>query len=74
MSTIECPDCKLEMETGFVLDEIYGRRKPASWIGGKPEKSVLSGIKLEDKVRKAITSYRCPSCGLLKMYAIGESL
>jgi rubredoxin len=73
MSKTECPDCKLQMETGFIHDEVYGGRKPASWISGEPEKSIWVGVKLKGKVRKVITSYRCPSCGYVKMYATGES-
>jgi hypothetical protein len=59
------------MEAGFTLDS-GGSSGPVGfshWVDGAPERSVWTGLKLKDRVRLAITTWRCPKCGLLESYA-----
>lgn len=57
------------MEPGFIVDEGYGTRTVAKWVGGKPEKSIWTGLKLRGKEKLDITSFRCRRCGYLESYA-----
>jgi hypothetical protein len=65
-----CLSCKVEMEEGFIPD--LGHANAASqpkWTEGAPEKSFWTGLKLKDRERLPIATYRCPQCGLLQSYA-----
>ena len=58
------------MEKGFILD--YGEsnmKRVNSWVEGEPDKSFWSGIKIKDKERYSITTFRCAGCGYLESYA-----
>ena len=57
------------MEQGFILDTTYGTMKPQKWVEGAPQYSVWFGLKLWGKQRLDVSTYRCPSCGLLESYA-----
>jgi len=72
MSSFEpkCPQCRVSMEQGFLLDRGHGSTgNVASWVEGKPEKSVWTGISLKNRTLRPIASYRCPQCGLLLDFA-----
>jgi hypothetical protein len=58
------------MTEGFVLDRgDHDARRQATWIGGKPEPSFWTGLKLKDRPQLKIATFRCPKCGLLESYA-----
>jgi hypothetical protein len=57
------------MQEGYILDTTYGGRLQSSWIEGKPEKSIWTGLKVMKKRKYHITVYRCENCGFLKLYA-----
>ena len=65
-----CPDCKTEMEIGFIPDH-YAQIIQSRWHPGTATARTLTGnLKLESDVMIPITSFRCPQCGLLKHYAM----
>ncbi|HAB18326.1 MAG TPA: hypothetical protein PLX89_05895 [Verrucomicrobiota bacterium] len=58
------------MEPGFLLDLAHGNsRRVLEWIAGPPEKSVWMGLKLADRPRFSVVTFRCTSCGYLESYA-----
>jgi hypothetical protein len=58
------------MEEGFVPDRgDHSRVVPSLWVQGAPEKSFFTGVKLRGKQKHEVTVYRCPRCGLMKLYA-----
>lgn len=81
MSTIpRCPDCETEMEKGFVPDNTFLGALQTVWHPGDPESASSSvfGMKLKNRTQtvhvdesgtRKITTYRCPTCGLLRSYA-----
>ena len=66
-----CPDCRLPMESGFIVDFTYGRghSEQSSWAKGTPERGFWTGLKLGDKEPLPILTFRCPKCGQLKSFA-----
>jgi hypothetical protein len=56
------------MEQGFVVDESYGRRLPAKWIGGSPQYWMWNVV-IRGKRQFEIATYRCRNCGFLESYA-----
>lgn len=71
-----CPKCEGEMEEGFILDKgDYGSQYPSGWVEGEPHRSFWhGGVKVSDKRRYEVRSYRCVKCGYLESYAtiVGE--
>jgi Domain of unknown function (DUF6487) len=65
----KCPDCQGEMIVGFILDMTYGGQLVPRWLQGTPEKSVWTGVKAKGKECRAVETFRCTKCGLLKSYA-----
>lgn len=64
-----CPDCKSEMEIGFVPDH-YATIIQSRWHPGTAtNKTMVGNLKLENDLMIPITTFRCPQCGLLKHYA-----
>lgn len=57
------------MEEGFTLDHDHGQRRVAEWVSGAPLKSFWLGVRLKDRVRRKIQTWRCERCGLLEGYA-----
>lgn len=68
MNTHECHKCSATMEAGFIVERSFGNWQDVS-IGGKPEHSLLRGVKLLDKPQLKVVTFRCPKCGLLESYA-----
>ena len=69
-----CPDCKVPMDSGFIVDFTHGTRasEQSSWVNGKAEASwwtAWTALKLGDKQRLPIVTFRCPECGQLKSFA-----
>lgn len=67
-----CPDCNGEMVEGFILDMTYGGQLVPRWLEGRPEKSMLTGVKAKGKEARSVATYRCTKCGLLRSYALTE--
>jgi len=54
------------MEIGFVCDRLYA---DIYWMEGVHEQSQWVGMKISEKARYPVLSYRCISCGFLESYA-----
>jgi len=65
-----CPTCAATMEEGYIPD-LANSNTPSvpKWTEGQPERSFWWGLNLRNRERLAITTYRCPKCGLLQSYA-----
>lgn len=66
-----CPDCKVAMDSGFIVDFTYGNgasRQPV-WVEGAAEPSFWQGVKLSGKERLPVVTFRCGACGQLKSFA-----
>ena len=57
------------MSAGFTFGKHQGGASVPSWIGGAPEKSLWTGVKLRGKTPLEITTWRCKRCGFLESYA-----
>ncbi|MGH9942410.1 MAG: PF20097 family protein [Pyrinomonadaceae bacterium] len=68
----KCPDCAGEMVEGFILDLTYGGQLVPRWVKGRAEKSVWTGVKAKGKECRAVETYRCVNCGLLRSFANTE--
>ncbi len=64
-----CPKCAGVREEGYILDAIHGGYKASEWVEGTPEKSFWVGLKVSDRARLSIRSFRCVKCGYLESYA-----
>jgi hypothetical protein len=64
-----CPDCKVPMDSGFIVD-FYGNsfNKQSSWVGGTAEPRRWGSVS-GDKQRLPIVTFRCATCGQLKSFA-----
>ena len=70
MSAPDCPNCRVPMDDGFLIDRGHANAVSQSeWAEGAPEKSFWLGIRLKGRERIPATTYRCPKCGLLQSYA-----
>jgi len=60
------------MDPGFILDKIHGAGifSSAEWAEGTPEHSWWTGVKMGERERHPITTYRCSGCGYLESYAV----
>lgn len=75
-ASVKCLKCGREMEEGFILDSTHSGAPgggpvyfaQAKWVAGKPEGSIWSGVKWNDKEAYKIAAYRCPNCGLLELH------
>jgi hypothetical protein len=58
------------MESGFVIDKVGSALAAApEWAEGVPERSFWMGLKVADRERHSVVTYRCPACGYLESYA-----
>jgi hypothetical protein len=58
------------MDPGFILDKAhYNNPVKPEWVEGKPEYSFWTGMKIKDRERHFIVTYRCERCGFLESYA-----
>ena len=70
---LECPRCSGAMELGFVADKAhYSVPETQKWVGGIPERSFWSGLKMKDRAIVPVSTYRCERCGYLESYAKAE--
>ena len=59
-----CPKCNAEMEEGFLAAP-----RVAEWIEGPAEKSLLFSVKVRERERRNVRTFRCSKCGFLESYA-----
>lgn len=67
---INCPRCQGLMEEGFILD--YGdsnSKRVSMWVEGAPDESFWMGLKIKDKMKYLVKTFRCAGCGFLESYA-----
>jgi hypothetical protein len=65
-----CPKCDETMDRGHVPDVAHAQALLSSWAPGEPEpRRFLGGIKYDAGALMPLTAYRCPSCGLVELYA-----
>ena len=70
MDAPNCPTCRVPMQEGFLLDRGYNDQyRVGEWVAGAPEPGFWQGLKLGDRLRLPVQSWRCPGCGLLACYA-----
>ena len=70
MTAPRCRQCDTPMEEGFVPDTGHANAGyQSTWVAGLPERSFWYGLKLRDKRRHPVRTFRCPKCGLLESYA-----
>lgn len=65
----ECPQCRVPMEPGYMVDHGYGVVYPTAWVAGTPEWSRWHGLKLKKRAKLPVTSFRCSRCGRLDSFA-----
>ena len=66
----DCPKCSERMVAGVMLDvSDSGTSTIAKWVEGIPERSIWTGLKLTGHRVLPVTTWRCPTCGLLQSYA-----
>jgi uncharacterized OB-fold protein len=64
-----CSKCGSSLDPGYILDVTHGGYKAAEWVEGPPERSFWVGLKVSDRSRYKICTFRCTSCGYLESYA-----
>ena len=69
MAAPKCSSCGKALEEGFLQDHGHAASYTTAWIGGRPEKSLLGGVKLRGRPRLRVLALRCTSCGLLHLFA-----
>jgi hypothetical protein len=68
--TMDCPRCRGQMDTGFVMDKgHYSMPERQVWVEGEPEKSIWTGFKTKNRANYVMRTYRCRKCGYLESYA-----
>ena len=66
----ECPACRITMQEGYIIDVGHnGRQTVTHWGEGRPEKSMMSGLKTKGHRLLETVTFRCPRCGWLIWFA-----
>jgi hypothetical protein len=59
------------MEPGFILDRgRYDSKTVSQRVEGAPDRSFWAGIKINDRDKFQVTTYRRSGCGYLESYAL----
>jgi hypothetical protein len=74
MPSPNCPDCDEAMAEGFVIDMgHYNQPGLSTWHPGKPTQKkflgIEAGLDVKSTARATVSAFRCPRCGLLRLYA-----
>lgn len=71
---VKCPDCDVMMEEGFQPEFMDGGFIIQSrWVKGQATFSSLTPLAFGGCANALrVTSFRCPGCGLLRQYALGN--
>ena len=69
----KCPDCETAMEAGFIPDMASGASAlQMGWHPGEAEGKrfigMKAGVKFDKNAMVPITAFRCPQCGLVRLY------
>jgi len=64
-----CPKCSIQLQEGFLLEVTRNGRRSTEWVEGRPVPSFWTGLQLKGRTRLDVTSFRCPRCGFLELYA-----
>ena len=72
MPSKPCPKCNSSMAEGFVIDQTHGSTAVPTWVEGRPQRSIWTGVKTAGKPRFDIATWRCGRCGFLEHYAASE--
>ena len=69
----KCSKCGGDTKEGYIPDDA-GRSGYSTpfWVAGKPEFGFF-GLKVYDRERHAIRTFRCIKCGFLEFYAINSA-
>ena len=67
----ECRDCHVAMEAGLMLDQTSGRAEQPLWIKGVAETGFFGHLKVGERERLPVATFRCPTCGRLESFAQG---
>jgi hypothetical protein len=66
----KCSKCAGVLEDGFLLELAHGNgRLVTQWVAGIAEASIWMGLKVNDRAKLDVVTYRCQSCGFLESYA-----
>jgi len=65
----ECRDCRVAMDAGLMLDRTHGGSEQPMWIKGTADKGIFGLIKVRDRERLPVVTFRCPKCGRLESFA-----
>jgi hypothetical protein len=66
---VSCARCHGSMEPGFIVDHDYGAVAKSEWASGEPKYSHWLGMKMSNRRRYDVITYRCTRCGALESYA-----
>jgi len=74
MNRTDCTDCGGVLERGFIPDRgDHDAFTLPYWVQGEPEEQrflgMSAGLRVKGRPSFHVVSYRCRSCGLLKLYA-----
>jgi Domain of unknown function (DUF6487) len=64
-----CPECRGEMVVGFLPEYTRNRVMRSLWIEGVLKTSFWTGVDIKGKDVRAVVTWRCSDCGLLRSYA-----
>lgn len=67
----QCSKCNSDMEEGFLLEKA-DVLSSETWVAGKPDKSLFSGLSLKSKIVYDVKTFRCIAGGYLDSYALGK--
>ena len=66
---LTCPKCDADMELGFMVDNSHGAIAEPEWASGPVQRSWWTGVKVSDRRKHVVQTYRCTACGFLESYA-----
>ena len=72
--TKKCPDCDSKMEIGFLPDSQNTVHFSTMWHPGEAVLGTVlgmktGGVKIDRYQQLQTVAYRCPQCGLVRIYA-----
>ena len=67
-----CPKCGSSMDEGYLLDQGHSGLAQLSWVEGAPERSFWTGLRVKDRARLRVRTFRCVRCAYLESYAPAE--
>ncbi len=71
----QCSKCGSDMQEGFLLEKGDGGvLSQQAWVTGKPEKSLLTGLRLKGMHVYDVRTFRCTRCSYLESYASEPSV